>query len=81
MGRHILLLLLPLLLLSGCRRQAPTETVEYNGNYYDASQLSERTKRWLEWYHSLSEEERQKVDLIPSEFSPYDRISTIETEP
>ena len=81
MGRRILLLLLPLLLLSGCRRQAPTETVEYNGNYYDASQLSEHTKRWLEWYHSLSEEERQKIDLVPSEFSPDSGVAAMETEP
>lgn len=44
------------------------ETVEYEGEYYLKSDISEDTLKWLEFYHSMPEEERLKINMVPSEF-------------
>lgn len=45
------------------------ETVTYNGREYYRSMLSEETLKWLDWYNSLSEEERLAVSYEPQELS------------
>jgi len=46
------------------------ETVEYEGEYYPISELSEDTLKWLERYHQMPEEERLKINMVPPEFIP-----------
>lgn len=41
----------------------------YEGRAYYRSMLSEETIEWLEWYNSLSEEERLAVSYEPEELS------------
>lgn len=64
-----------LFLLTGCssagtEAAAPADdsTVEYNGIYKKKSELSEDTLKWLEWYHSLPEEQQMALSMVPSEF-------------
>lgn len=52
----------------GMSTQEPA-TVEYEGNYYLKSEISEKTLRWLEHYHSLSEEDRRRINSVPPEFA------------
>ena len=46
------------------------EAVEYEGEYYPISELSEDTLKWLERYHQMPEEERLKINMVPPEFVP-----------
>ena len=55
------------------------ETVEYEGEYYLKSEISEDTLRWLENYHSLSEEDRRKISMVPHEFVKSNGGTAIET--
>ncbi len=48
---------------------ADKDTVMYEGRAYYRSMLSEETIEWLEWYNSLSEEERLAVSYEPEELS------------
>ena len=41
------------------------ETVEFNGQLFNKSDLTEETLEWLEWYNSLSPEEQLAVSSIP----------------
>lgn len=45
------------------------ETVTYNGREFLRTALSEETLEWLDWYNSLSEEERLTVSYEPEELS------------
>lgn len=45
------------------------DTVMYDGRKYYRSMLSEETLEWLDWYNSLSEEERLAVSYEPEELS------------
>ncbi len=45
------------------------ETVEYHGISKKRSEVSEDTIRWLEWYHTLPEEQQNALNFVPSEFS------------
>lgn len=45
------------------------DVVEYEGIYKKKSEVSEDTLKWLNFYHSLSEADRNAVNMIPSEFS------------
>lgn len=45
------------------------DTVMYDGRKYYRSMLSEETLKWLDWYNSLSEEERLAVSYEPQELS------------
>mgnify|MGYP005953719227 CR=1 FL=1 len=46
------------------------ETVEYEGEYYLKSEISEDTLKWLERYHQMPEEDRLKINMVPPEFVP-----------
>lgn len=48
---------------------ADKDTVMYEGRAYYRSMLSEETLEWLDWYNSLSEEERLAVSYEPEELS------------
>lgn len=60
--------------------QAVEETVEFHGEYYLKSEISEETLKWLEWYQSMPEEARLSVNAVPHEFvkslKPGDVIET-----
>lgn len=65
-----------LLMLAGCSASpsgaapgADDDMIEYNGIYKKKSELSEETLKWLEWYHSLPEEQQLALSMIPSEFA------------
>lgn len=45
------------------------DTVMYDGRKYYRSMLSGETLKWLDWYNSLSEEERLAVSYEPEELS------------
>lgn len=45
------------------------DTVMYDSRKYYRSMLSEETLEWLDWYNSLSEEERLAVSYEPEELS------------
>lgn len=46
------------------------EMVEFEGNFYPRSELSEDTVKWLEQYHKLPEEARLMMNYIPHELIP-----------
>lgn len=48
--------------------QAVEETVEFYGEYYLKSEISEETLKWLEMYQSMPEEDRQFLSYVPHEF-------------
>jgi len=75
-------------LLTGCSvhgsgkvTAAQDSTVEYNGIYKKRSELSEDTLRWLEWYHSIPEEQQMALSMVPSEFLDSTVPAVTETEP
>ncbi|MCM1024706.1 MAG: hypothetical protein NC395_11720 [Prevotella sp.] len=45
------------------------DTVRYGDRTFNSSDLSEETLEWLDWYNSLSEEERLAVSYEPAELS------------
>ena len=45
------------------------DTVEYEGIYKKKNQVSEDTLEWLDFYYSLTAQERLAVSMIPSEFA------------
>lgn len=85
MYRYILAVLLAagILSLSGCadsRTAAATEeTVEFNGIVKNKSELSEDTLKWLDWYNSLPEHDREALSMIPSEFVEDRPVAALET--
>ena len=64
------------LLLTGCGK-----TVQYEGRTYSAAALSRETLEWLEWYNTLPDEDKLKIDYIPADLLPADRAEAVETEP
>ena len=44
------------------------EPIEFNGVTKMKSELSEETLKWLDWYSTLPEENRNALSFIPSEF-------------
>ena len=57
------------------------ETIEFYGVSKKKSQLSEETLKWLDWYYTLAEDEREALSFIPSEFFAYGSGYTMETGP
>ncbi|MDO4268845.1 MAG: hypothetical protein Q4C73_10265 [Eubacteriales bacterium] len=53
------------------------DTVEYEGIYKKKSEVSEKTLEWLEFYYSLSEDERLAISMVPSEFIPDVRSASV----
>ena len=56
------------------------ESIEFNGITKMKSELSEDTLKWLEWYHTLSEDYRNALSFVPSEFIRPGTVYTLETE-
>ena len=55
------------------------ETVEFNGQLFNKSDLTEETLEWLEWYNSLSPEEQLAVSSIPADLYANDDVETIDS--
>lgn len=53
------------------------DTVEYEGIYKKKNQVSEDTLEWLDFYYSLTAQERLAVSMIPSEFVSEARTAAI----
>ncbi len=53
------------------------DTVEYEGIYKKKNQVSENTLEWLDFYYSLTAQERLAVSMIPSEFASEARTAAI----
>ena len=56
------------------------ETVEFNGQLFNKSNLTEETLEWLEWYNSLSSEEQLAVSSIPADLYTNDGVETIDSD-
>ena len=57
-------------------------TIEFNGQSFSKSDLTEETLEWLEWYNSLSPEEQLAVSSIPADLYTNDGAgSTIADAP
>ena len=55
------------------------ETVEFNGQLFNKSDLTEETLEWLEWYNSLSPEEQLAVSSIPADLYTDDGAGTLDS--
>ena len=56
------------------------EVVEFHGQSYNKSDLSEETLEWLEWYNSLSPEEQLAVSSIPADLYTNDGAGTLNSD-
>ncbi|MCD8082445.1 MAG: hypothetical protein LUE86_02685 [Clostridiales bacterium] len=56
------------------------DTVEYEGIYKKKKDLSDDTLTWLDFYDSLSEDERLALSIVPSEFADELRFSSSQPE-
>lgn len=45
------------------------DVVEYNGIYKNKNDVSEDTLKWLDFYYSLAEQDRNALSMVPREFS------------
>lgn len=59
---------------------AEDEIIKFNGISKKKSELSEDTQKWLNWYYTLADEERDSLSFIPSEFIVYGSNYTVETD-
>ena len=55
-------------------------TIEFNGQSFSKSDLTEETLEWLEWYNSLSPEEQLAVSSIPAELYTDDGAGTLDSD-
>ena len=62
------------------RVNSENEPVEFNGQLFNKSTLSEETLKWLEWYNSLPPEEQLAVSSIPAELDTYDNSGTVDAD-
>lgn len=62
------------------RENTSNETVEFDGQLFSKSDLSEETLEWLKWYNSLSPEEQLAVSSIPADLNTYDGSGTSEAD-
>lgn len=51
-------------------------TAEYEGRFFQKSGLSKDTLEWLEFYHTLSEEDRLSISYVPHELLSEDNTDT-----
>ena len=56
------------------------DVVEYNGIYKKKTEVSEDTLKWLDFYYSLPETDRDALSMVPSEFYGEMFPVTAETE-
>lgn len=54
--------------------------VEFHGQSFNKSTLSEETLEWLDWYHSLSPEEQLAVSSIPADLYTDDGAGTLDSD-
>lgn len=54
------------------------ETVEFNGQLFNKSDLTEETLEWLEWYNSLSPEEQLAISSVPADLYTYDSSGAVD---
>lgn len=54
--------------------------VEFHGQSFSKSNLSEETLEWLEWYNSLSPEEQLAVSSIPADLYIDDSAGTLDSD-
>ena len=59
---------------------AENETVEFEGQLSNKSDLSEETLKWLEWYNSLPPEKQLTVSSIPAELYIDDGAGTVDAD-
>ena len=59
---------------------AENETVEFEGQLFNKSDLSEETLKWLEWYNSLPPEKQLTVSSIPAELYTDDGAGTVDAD-
>ena len=59
---------------------AENETVEFEGQLFNKSDLSEGTLRWLAWYTSLPPEKQLAVSSIPAELYTDDSAGTVDAD-
>ena len=57
-----------------------SEVVEFHGQLFNKSDLSEETLEWLEWYNSLSPEEQLAVSSIPADLYTDDDAGTLDSD-
>lgn len=57
---------------------AENETVEFEGQFFNKSDLSEETLQWLQWYNSLPPEKQLTVSSIPPELCTDDSAKTVD---
>ena len=55
-------------------------TIEFNGQSFSKSDLTEETLEWLEWYNSLSQEEQLAVSSIPADLYTSDDVGTSDSD-
>ena len=56
------------------------EAVEFQGQSFNKSDLTEETLEWLEWYNSLSSEEQLAVSSIPADLYTDDGAGTLDSD-
>ena len=56
------------------------ETVEFEGQLFNKSDLSEETLEWLEWYNSIPPEKQLAVNSIPAELYTDDGAGTVDAD-
>ena len=56
------------------------EVVEFHGQSFSKSDLSEETLEWLEWYNSLSPEEQLAVSSIPADLYTNDGAGILDSD-
>ena len=59
---------------------AENETVAFEGQLFNKSDLSEETLKWLEWYNSLPPEKQLAVSSIPAELYTDDSAGTVDAD-
>lgn len=59
-------------------KNTENEFVEFHGQLFDKSDLTEETLEWLDWYNSLPEDEQLSVSAIPSDLLEESGISATE---
>lgn len=56
------------------------ETVEFEGQLFNKSDLSEETLKWLEWHNSLPPEKQLAVSSFPAELYTDDGAGTVDAD-
>lgn len=63
----LMLVNVPAVFAQGEDTTVSENTVQFQGEEFDRSELSQETLEWLDWYNGLSEEEQLSVSSVPAE--------------